>query len=193
MKSLLFIIALSFAINSYSQSQYKTFYARGGLSLFLAGSKKDNSPVVALPSLTLAPGLNFIKGKDFGLSLTAPVSLGFSKNSDYYFGLDLPAMLEMHFGSATGNQDTKSLGLMIGSGIAYNYTYNNYDDNYTGTYISFTSYRFHSGISFGKSADGGRVMAVFSYGFGIRSSSKKLFGIGLQYVLGKNDREKDTK
>ena len=189
MKPKLFIISLIISISGYAQNQYKPFYFRGGLSLFLADTKTGNDALTGLPCITLAPGLNFIKGKDFCLSLTSPVSLGASKNGSYYFGFDLPAMLEAHFGSATGNQDKKSLGFMIGSGVAYYYAANDYE-SYNVSHSSFIGYRFHSGISFGKDLGGDRLMFLVSYGFSISSPGKKIVGLSLQMLMGKKAKEK---
>ncbi|MGE5107902.1 MAG: hypothetical protein ACM3H8_10180, partial [Sphingobacteriales bacterium] len=114
-------------------------------------------------AITISPGLRLIQGKDFALSLTAPISIGASSRSNTYLdlGVDLPAMLETHFGSATGNQDKVSLGGILGAGVAYHYS-KNYYDSFDDVKVSFGGYRFHGGISFSKDDNGDRFLILAS-------------------------------
>jgi hypothetical protein len=181
MKIKLVITSLLIALSC--SAQRSPFYFRFGGSLFLSDDKGYENKVVVIPALTFSPGLNFIRGKDFALSLTAPVSIGASSRTDTYFGFDFPAMLEAHFGSATGNQDKISLGGMLGGGVAYTYS-ENYYDIFNSSKVSFGGYRFHGGISFGKSKDGDRGLILLSYGRGLRDTQKEIYGISIHMIMG---------
>lgn len=181
MKTKLVIISLLLTLSCAAQRS--PFYFRFGGSLFFSHDKGYGNNVVVIPALTFSPGLNFIRGKDFALSLTAPVSIGASSRTDTYLGFDFPAMLEAHFGSATGNQDKNSLGGILGGGIAYTYS-ENYYDSFNNSKVSFGGYRFHGGISFGKKTDGDRALILLSYGRGLRDTQKEIYGISIHMIMG---------
>lgn len=169
-------------------AQRSPFYFRFGGSLFLTGIKGSDNKLVAFPALSFAPGVNFINGKDFSMSLVAPLSIGASSRTDTYLGVDLPAMIEAHLGSSTGNQDKVSLGLTLGAGVAYTHS-ENYYDSFNNTKVSFGGYRIHGGISLGKNSDGDRFLLLMSYGQGLKDNSKQIYGISINMIMGSMNKK----
>lgn len=88
-----------------------------GVSLFAGW--KYNSGTTLLPSLTLSPGLKFLQAKDFTMVLDLPITAGWNFKDGTYFGIDVPLMLNFHFGSAAANNDNAKFGIVTGAGLGY--------------------------------------------------------------------------
>ena len=165
-------------------------YFRVGLNVSFAAPQKG-SDLFVMPALNITPGLRMIQGQDFALVLTLPVSVGISSD-DYahvtYLAVDLPAMMEFNFGPATGNSASGQPGFMVGAGAGYliagQYGDNINDDVYGTRQLDFWGWRLSFGVSFGKEADGSRVMIAANYGRNFTVDKKSMFSLGLYFIMG---------
>lgn len=178
-----FLLLLQHNTVSAQRSGTGSSYFRGGVNLF-ASWVKSNDPLV-MGAFNLAPGIKMIEGRDISATITLPVSIGaaFRDFDNSYFGLDIPAMFELHFASATGDNLRTKMGLMVGAGAGYTVTalYNYYDDLTRS--IGYWGFRFHTGISFGKDAVDGHPMVIASFGKSFTGKSKYTVGLGLVIVM----------
>jgi hypothetical protein len=158
-------------------------YLRAGVNLFTTWS--GNQDPFVMGTFNIAPGFQLIKGRDVSATITLPLSAGgaFREIGNSYFGMDVPAMLEFHFGSATGENRRSKLGLMLGGGAGYILTA--IEDEYTGRTrsIDFWGLRFHTGISFGKLGSAGKGMVIASFGKSFTGNTKYTLGLGLAVIL----------
>jgi hypothetical protein len=179
------MIVLSFLINCYAQKDLG--YCRVGFSLLVGGAKTGDDLTV-LPAITIAPGFRLIKAKDFSLTTDFPISLGISsKNENYHFGIDAPALLNLNFGFGSSKNSGSRFGISLGAGVGYHYSYNEYYDPYNNEdydQLSVAGYIFQTGFYLrdkhtGKGLSGGGIK--FSYMTNSNSApiEKKVFGISL--------------
>ena len=178
------------ACTAIAQKPASVGYFRVGLNLNFAAPQKG-SDLFVMPALNITPGLRLIEGQDFALVLAMPLSVGISSD-DYkhvtYLALDLPAMLEFHFGPATGNSVSCRPGFMLGAGAGYlvagQYAdYNNDPENPT-RQLDFWGWRLSFGMSFGNDPDGTRVMIAASIGGNFTADQKSMSYIGLYFIMG---------
>lgn len=158
-------------------------YVRGGVNLF-ASWVETNDPLV-MGAFNISPGIKMIEGRDISATITLPVSIGaaFRDFDNSYFGLDIPAMFELHFASATGDNLRSKLGLMVGAGAGYTVTaLYDYNSDVTRS-IGYWGLRFHTGISFGKDASDGHPMIIASFGKSFTGKPKYTVGLGLVIVM----------
>ncbi|MGZ5255621.1 MAG: hypothetical protein ACXWCT_14515 [Flavitalea sp.] len=178
-----FLLLLQYNPVSGQRSGTGSPYLRGGVNLF-ASWVKTNDPLV-MGAFNLAPGIKMIEGRDISATITLPVSIGaaFRDFDNSYFGLDIPAMFELHFASATGDNLRTKMGLMVGVGAGYTVTalYDYYNDLTRS--IGYWGYRFHTGISFGNVASDGHPMIIASFGKSFTGKSKYTVGLGLVIVM----------
>ncbi len=188
--------------SSCAFAQDKLLYFRGGVSLFMA-ENKPGSDLIFFPGFTLAPGMRLMNGDNFALSLSAPLSIGWSGRNVSYFGFDAPIMFDISLGSAAGNPDKSNFGVIMGAGLAYLYAENVSTDYTTGlqefSSADFSGPRFQLGFSFDKEDDNGAPMVLFSYGrswtstghgFGRGSLGPgHVWGISLQFVVGRGKKK----
>ena len=183
-------------------SQDKVFYLRGGASLFVA-ENKPGSDLIFFPGITLAPGLRLMNGDKFALSLSAPLTAGWSGRNVSYFGFDAPLMFDISLGSAAGNPDQSNFGVIMGAGVAYLYAENVSTDYYTGfrefSSADFVGPRFQFGFSFKKSEDNSAPIVLFSYGRSMTSTGGgfgrgsfgpgHVWGVSIQMVMGRGKKK----
>lgn len=206
MKRLYFLIPvlfLSLSFSSIAQKKYASnVYVRLGGSLFFPWESQGNA--LFFPALTIGPGFRIIQGTDFALIASLPISAGavFNTYNESYFGFDAPAMLEMHFGSATGNSKDKSAGFVLGAGAGYHFTgdyrypyYYDYEnpDYYEYRQLDFWGYRLLAGVSFGKdrTGSGDRGMIAVQYGRSLASDKKYTIGVGLYGIIGNTKKSEE--
>ena len=156
-------------------------YIAPGVAFFTPWSYHKDA--VFFPAFTLSPGIKCIQGKDVALVLNFPISAGLTFKSDAFAGIDLPAMLNLHFGSATGNNPAARVGIVVGAGAAYINVVNYYDNQYNDkVHTEFWGYRFNLGVSFKESSS--VVPAIIcSYGKSINKRVGNVIGIGLQLIV----------
>ena len=193
MKKFIFLYVFSLLIAIFGTAQKRSvFNFSGGLSL-LAGWK-NNEGNTLLPSITLSPGIKFIQSKNFALVVDLPVTAGWNFKKGTYFGIDVPLMLNLNFGSAAANNDSARFGILIGAGLGYtnlaNYEVVN-TSPITQTHITghteFWGYRFKLGASFNARKNNGNAPAiVFNFGKSINSNQGYLAGISLLLMLNLN-------
>jgi hypothetical protein len=158
-----------------SPGRRSLFYARGGLSFFVAYNPTRTTMLYA-PGVTVAPGIRILQNRDAALTLTVPLTLGWSR-TNAFADLDLPAMLDLHLGSAAGNNQNLSLGLVAGAGVAYLYAENHHDGS-----MHVAGLRCHAGISFGKKNNDTRNLVLISYGESTTPSHDRVIGISFQLI-----------
>lgn len=198
---LLTLVCLTVSACAFAQSESKLLYVRAGLSLLVA-ENKPGSDLIFFPGFTLAPGMRLMNGDNFALSLSAPLSLGFSGRNVSYFGFDAPIMFDISLGSAAGNPDDSKFGVIMGAGLAYLYAENVSTDSYGTQRFSsadFTGPRFQLGFSFKKEPDNTAPMVLFSYGRSWTSTGKgfgrgsfgdgHVWGVSIQLVMGRKKKE----
>lgn len=171
---------------------------RLGVTVFAPWTEHGDGPV--FPAFTFSPGVRIVQGSDFALVASLPLSVGIAfAEMDYsYLGIDVPAMLEFHFGSATGNTN-KTAGFMLGAGAGYQYAgetynpymvgYDDYDywDTATVHQLDFWGYRLQAGVTFGKEREGqygDRSMILLQYGRSLASDKKYTIGVGFYMSVG---------
>lgn len=195
------ILIAIFSSSSFAQKKYESnVYLRAGLTLFFPWESHGDE--LFFPSLSIAPGFRIVQGNDFALIATLPVSAGIVLNTwnDSYFGFDVPAMLELHFASATGNSLKNRAGFMLGAGAGYHfagdyrypYHYDYEDPNlYEYRQLDFWGYRLMAGVSFGKDATGAgdRLMILGQFGQSLASEKKYTIGIGIYGIVGNRKRK----
>ena len=174
----LLLIACTALLSLKGIAQYPKIYTRAGCNLFTSWLTNNDDKVIVVPALSLSLGLRLLQSDVAAVSITLPVSVGFSSKSDSYLGVDLPAMLELHMGSATGNNENASFGGMLGAGLGYNYS-----GNY-GIESDFWGYRLEAGVSFKSESSGNAALLLISYGRGIADSRKNLIAVGIHLVVG---------
>jgi hypothetical protein len=196
------LLTLFSLITSCAFAQDKLLYVRGGVSLFIA-ENKPGSDLIFFPGFTVAPGMRLMNGDNFAVSLSAPLSIGWSGRNVSYFGFDAPIMFDISLGSAAGNPDKSNFGVIMGAGLAYLYAENVSTDYTTGlqefSSADFTGPRFQFGISFNKQYDNSAPIVLFSYGrswtstghgFGRGSLGPgHLWGISIQLVMGRKKKD----
>jgi len=183
MKKLLTFLLVTCLVNQHAFPQQSNLYLNGGLSLFLPWS--HHSDVAVFPAFTVTPGLRLVQNKNFTLALNFPLSAGGTFRSDTFLGIDLPAMLSLHFGSAAANNDNSKLGFILGAGAAYMDVVNFYDNvNFEKVRTEFWGYRFNAGVSFKADRNQGGVPAIiFSFGRSVNGKDAYMVGIGLHFIL----------
>ena len=105
-----------------SRGRRSVFYARAGVSFFMAYNPTQTIMLYA-PGVTVAPGIRMLQNRDAALTLSFPITLGWSRTKAFA-DLDLPAMVDLHIGSAAGNNQNSRVGLVVGAGVAYLYAEN---------------------------------------------------------------------
>lgn len=185
-----------------AMAQGKAFYFRGGLSMLVAENKPE-SDLIFFPGLTLAPGLRIMNGDKFAMSLSSPLSIGWSGKNVSYFGFDGPLMVDIGLGSAAGNPDKSNFGVIMGAGLAYLYAENVSTDYNTGlqefSSADFFGPRFEFGFSFKKSEDNSAPMVLFNYGRSMTSTGHgfgrgtlgpgHVWGVSIQIVVGRGEKK----
>jgi hypothetical protein len=162
-------------------------YFKAGLGLQTAWTDEDQ--IAFFPGITVSPGIRMIQGKDFALTLSAPITFGATLKSDIYAGFDLPAMIDLSIASAADNDPKSKLGFVVGAGVAYFYITNNYDEGIPEKiHTEFWGWRFQSGISLGNF--GGKSLFLVSYGRIMTGNKGLVFGLLGQAIVG---RAKSTK
>lgn len=189
------LLGLFASSESVSQKKYASVvYVRAGLTAFVPW--EEHGETLFFPGLTIGPGLRIIQGRDFALVATLPVTVGaaFAEWDYSYLGVDVPAMLECHFGSSTGNTD-KPMGFMLGAGVGYHYAGEYYYDYYDYDYedhdgenrqLDFWGLRLAAGVTFGKdqAGNGDRMMIMAQYSKNLASEKKYTAGLGFYLSLG---------
>jgi hypothetical protein len=188
------LILMSFFQTVSAQKPASLIYFRIGGSFFV--SWKNDFKAFYIPAVTVVPGFRLIQSKDFALTISAPVSIGpsFKVFEKSYWGVDLPALMELHIGSSAGNSGTSNIGFMLGAGVAYHYAgkykeddsyiYNNGIGNILVDELSFAGYRFIAGISFGKNKSGDRGLITATFGKDFDHEKDFVTGIGIAFILG---------
>lgn len=163
---------------------------------------KPGGDLIFFPGLTVAPGLRLMQGDNFVMTLSTPLSFGLSGRTISYFGIDVPAMIDVSFGSAAGNTSHSKVGVVLGAGWAYLYAENVSTDLSTGVQgfssADFYGPRVQVGLSFASGGDRSAPMVMFSYGASASSSgvgfgrgsggSGQVIGVSLQLVMGSKRR-----
>lgn len=182
MKKLLMLLLVTGLGNKYVFSQQTHFYANVGASVFFPWDY--HSDVAVFPGITLTPGLRLIESKSFALVLNFPLTLGGTSKTDTYLGIDLPAMLNLHFGSAANNENSK-FGLILGAGAAYINVVNFYNNVASEKiHTEFWGYRFNAGISLKADKQDGDVPAIiFSFGRSINGKDAYVAGVAIHLIL----------
>lgn len=164
-------------------SQQSNFYFSAGASVFFPWHHQ--SDVAVFPALTINPGLRLAQRRNFALTLNFPCSGGGTFRNDTYLGIDIPAMLTLHFGSAAANNSSSKSGFIIGAGAAYMDVVNFYDNiNFNKVRTEFWGYRFNAGISFKTDKEQGGVPAVIlSFGRSVNGKDAYVVGIGIHFIL----------
>ena len=198
----LILLGLLQFTSPFVKAQDKSLYFRGGLSLLVA-ENKPGSDLIFFPGLTLAPGLRLMNGDKFAVSLSSPISVGWSGKNVNYFGFDGPLMFDISLGSAAGNPDQSNFGVIMGAGAAYLYAENVSTDYSTGlqkfSSADFFGPRFQLGFSFKKTEDNSAPMVLFNYGRSMTSTGHgfgrgsfgagHVWGVSIQMVLGRGKKK----
>ncbi|SHH57752.1 hypothetical protein SAMN04488109_4449 [Chryseolinea serpens] len=140
-----------------SHGRRSVFYARAGVSFFMAYNPTQTIMLYA-PGVTVAPGIRMLQNRDAALTLSFPITLGWSRTKAFA-DLDLPAMVDLHIGSAAGNNQNSRIGLVVGAGVAYLYA-----ENFNERTLHVGGLRCHAGIAFGKKNNDSRNLVLISYG-----------------------------
>lgn len=168
------------------------FDFNAGVSLFAGW--EHNSGTTFLPSFTISPGLKFFQAKDFTMVLDLPVTAGWNFKHGTYFGIDVPVMLNFHFGSAAANNDYAKFGIVAGAGMGYT-NFANYEEiitplgitNSLTAHTEFWGYRFKLGVSFKAEPKNSLVPSlVINYGKSINGNSGNILGLSLLLIFMNN-------
>jgi hypothetical protein len=152
-------------------------FGRAGVGLQTAWTDDDH--IAFFPAITIGPVVRMIQEKEFTLTISAPVSFGFTTKSDTYAGFDLPAMIDINTGAAADNNSKSKVGFVAGAGVAYFYITNYYDEElFKKIHTEFWGLRYEAGISLGKSGD--KALLLVSYGKSLRSNAGEVIGIHIQ-------------
>lgn len=161
------------------------FYADIGASV-IAPWNYTSRPATFL-ALTLTPGIKVTRARNFAVVINVPVSVGWRFKGDGYLGIDLPAMLNLHFGSAAGHTENSRWGIIVGAGAAYvNVVKYYYESGNIKNRAEFWGYRFNLAVSFNTDKEGDDLMtpALFlNYGSGISDGRAHIFSIGLRLIM----------
>ena len=184
-KIFLYCMLLSLEGTSVSAQKKSPGFGAGYINMgcaFFVPSSYNNDPVI-FPAFTFTPGVKFLQDRDFAIVLNFPLSAGLTFKSDAFAGIDLPAMLNLHFGSAAGNNPDTKFGFIFGAGVAYMNVVNNYDNAHNEKqHTEFWGYRFNAGVTFKESSS--IVPAIIcSYGKSITKNVGSMVGIGLQLIV----------
>ena len=164
-------------------TNYHWGYFRFGLSGFLAYSHPGDE-VILSGGFTFAPGFYLVQSKNYTVSLSAPITLGGGSNYTYSYGVvDLPAMLDLHFGSASEYNYQSTAGLILGIGVGRYYSYNIDKSTDLLSTASLWGPRYQAGFSFGKSSTPTLIMIHYGESFG--TAGGKIFGLSVQAVMRK--------
>lgn len=178
MKETLCIILICVITTTNAGAQKSIGYFRLGVTLLT--SIEDDNPIL-FPGITIVPGLRIIQRKNFLVSISTPITLGSIFENDTYLGIDAPAMLDLSFFSATGNNEKAHAGFIVGGGMAYLNIRSLYDDV---DGHKFWGYRFHAGLSFGKGDSGDRTLILLSFAKSATRHQGKVIGISVQGIMG---------
>ena len=178
--SILFIGLFLTGIPVFSQKR-SVGYVNAGAALFAPWNY--HADAAFFPAFTLTPGIKFLQDSSFALILNFPISAGLTYKSDAFAGIDLPAMLSVNIGSASGNAAHAKFGIVLAGGVAYMNVVNHYDDNLKKKiHTEFWGYRLNAGVSFKQ--DSGVIPSVIcSYGSSISRHRGSVIGIGLQLIV----------
>ncbi len=176
--SLLITVLLVFHLTALPQKAV-TGNLEGGLSIFAAW--KDGSKAAFLPSITIGPGIKFLKTGSFSILLNIPVTVGWNLNKGTYFGINAPLMLNLKMGSASGNDNSSKFGFIIGAGAGYTNIANYYEGSGNKrAHKEFWGYQLRAGINLGRSEMGINGPAiVFNFGKSITSGNGYVAGLSL--------------
>lgn len=183
MKKTLLILLVSCLVKQDTFCQTSNFYLNAGASAFFAWHKE--SEVAVFPAITVSPGIRLLQNRNFALTLNFPLSGGGTFEHDTYLGIDLPAMLTLHFGSAAVNNPNSKVGFILGAGAAYMDVVNfYYNSNFEKTRTEFWGYRFNAGISFKQDKNEGGVPAVIlSFGRSVNGKDAYVLGVAVHFIL----------
>ena len=156
-----------------------TGYLEGGISLYAAW--KDGSKAAYLPSFTVGPGVKFLNTNSFSIVLNIPCTVGWNLDKGTYFGINVPAMLSLNLGSASGNDPNSKYGFVIGAGAGYTNIVNYYEDSQQKrAHKEFWGYQLRAGISFDKAGSGiNGPMILFNFGKSITTGRGYVAGLSL--------------
>lgn len=182
-KALVFLV-IYFAGYGNSYAQRKAGFFNVGFSLFLPWHPPSGD-AVALPAFTVEPGLWIFHDEKISLSLSVPISGGATFKSDAFMGIDLPAMISLSYGSATGINAKDKLGFKLGAGAAYINAANNYESVPPDkTHAEFFGYRVNAGICFkGGSSDNVIPALMLSFGKPFASTEAYVIGFGIHLLM----------
>ncbi len=190
MKQLLVLfMAALLTLNSFSQKRSAGYFG-GGLSLLVPKNAGESASV--FPAFTITAGFKFFQGRDFSMVINAPVSVGWRFKDNGYLGIDLPVMLNMHFGSTAINNEHAKWGVLLGAGVGYVSVYNEEDfilqkDKFT----EFLGYRANVGVQFTDKKDPTfKPLLLLTYGRSIASNYGYMVGIGIHFIF--DGREKKS-
>ena len=192
-QKLFFLLVILLTASSLSAQQDSVDrgagYVKGGISFILGGTKTSDQ-LTSIPALTIAPGWRFVRTREFSLSLEAPISLGLSINDNHvFFGVELPATVNMNLGFASSNKSKAGIGWSLGVGKGYHYSYNEYyfgyDDDENdflslwGTVIQ-TAFYFRNRK---RGGDGCSIRFHWISNFSDKPVRKDAIGVGLLAIL----------
>ena len=181
-KLFLLPVACLFLSLSVLSQKPVTGYLEGGLSIYAAW--KDGSKAAFLPSFTIGPGIKFLNTNSFSIVLNVPCTVGWNLDKGTYFGINVPAMLSLNMGSASGNDNSSKFGFMIGAGAGYTNIVNYYEySQEKRAHKEFWGYQLRAGISFDK-ADSGISGPMILFNFGKSITSGRGYVAGLSLLIG---------
>ena len=182
MKQLLLLLLFIFPADKKTSAQQSLFYCDVGASLFFPWEHEKDAAV--FPTFTFTPGLRLAQNKNFALVLSCPLSAGGTFKNDTYLGIDVPAMVSIHIGSAAANNNNSKLGFILGAGAGYINVVNFYEDRYfEKVHTEFWGYRFNASMSFKADEKTGGVPAIMlSFGRSINGKDAYMVGISFHYI-----------
>ncbi|MCC6288332.1 MAG: hypothetical protein IT249_10645 [Chitinophagaceae bacterium] len=167
---LLFLLTISFTFG-FSQS----FMHGVGVGMPIVDFPKVG--INAGFALTYEPRLNFVETEALSVSISIPVSIGFTgskgrntftfiSSSDTYilnFMLNAPAIINLNVGAGSTKENNKRFGFFVGGGFGYHYGGYSLENENADSFFQFTTYTKKYGSSFGPAGNLGLRFAVGSH------------------------------
>jgi hypothetical protein len=157
------------------------FYSGFGVSFFAIYDPHNNDNAAGGPAFTLTTGIHLIRKQTFSITLDVPLSVGGYKS---IYGLaDLPVMLDLNIGAASGNSDAV-LGLRVGTGIGASLSeignrYGSMDKPIVGYEWGV---RCNFGVVLGSKKSNDKFMLLYTFRSDREPGTGNLFGLGIHLI-----------
>ena len=157
------------------------FYSSVGVSFFVIYDPHNNDNAGGGPAVTLATGMRLMQKRTFSITLDVPLSIGGYKS---IYGLaDLPIMLDLNIGAASGNPDAV-LGLRVGAGVGASFS--EIGNRYGSVDKPIVGYgwgvRCNVGVALGSRRSNDKFMLLYTFRSDQEPGTGNLFGLGIHLI-----------